>query len=257
MQENFQITIVIIAGTILLMSLVFFIVLSAIMYQKARNSHEQNYQYLKNKYDKEILQANIEVKQTTLNKISEEIHDNVGQLLSLVKLNLYQLNKINKNERISDTIELTNTAILGLRNIAHIISSNKLDDTSLTDLLKKEIEQINKTKIIIGDLHVSEMFNDNLSSEITLILYRMSQEIINNIIKHSKATKAIINITQNKSKMHLQISDNGIGFNIDEIEGKNNGFQNLKRRAKIINADLKISSTKNIGTEVLITITNN
>jgi len=235
MPENNSIVYIILLASILLAALVFFIVFALIQYQKAKGVHVEEMEQLKEKVHKEKLTAELEIKEQTLDNISQEIHDNIGQVLSLANLNL---KTVTENENINESLDHIETVISSIRGISHLISSNKLENAVMEDLLQKEVDQ-----------------NLVLDREKSFILYRMIQECIHNVIKHAGAKNMILEISDHRNGYLFSLKDNGEGFNIDENKN-GNGMQNLKRRAELIDADFDIESVVNEGTEIKIFIEN-
>jgi len=252
MPENNSIVYIILLASILLAALVFFIVFALIQYQKAKGVHVEEMEQLKEKVHKEKLTAELEIKEQTLDNISQEIHDNIGQVLSLAKINL---KTVPENENINESLDHIETVISSIRGISHLISSNKLENAVMEDLLQKEVDQINRTGVLHAELQNSTKDYLVLDREKSFILYRMIQECIHNVIKHARAKNMILEISDHRNGYLFSLKDNGEGFNIDENKN-GNGMQNLKRRAELIDADFDIESVVNEGTEIKIFIEN-
>ena len=155
-----------------------------------------------------------------------------------------------------ESIDLLDKAIESIRGISHIISSNKLDDTHLTDLLAKEIEQLNNSGAFDCRLHILADREIELGAEKSFIIYRMVQESINNTIKHAKANKIDIFVREVDDNFSISVKDDGNGFEVKSKIAKSNGLQNLYKRAEVIDAKLQILSKTGIGTEIIITFSN-
>jgi len=222
-----------------------------IQYRKAKGIHVLEMQQLEEQLKKEMLTAQLEIKEETLDNISMEIHDNIGQVLSLARINLEIIEE--KSENVDESLGHINSAIISLRSISHLISKNKLEEDELEDLLRKEIEQINRTGKITGTFEIQAENYVELDSEKSFILYRMVQECINNILKHAGAKNVKIVLADAVDGYLFSIIDDGKGYNVKE-KWNSNGIQNLKRRGELINAELKINSESNKGTEVQILI---
>ncbi len=254
MHETFQIIIAIISGTILLISLVVFVVFSTLQYRRAKKIHEYEKEQLKIKFDKEVLNVELEVKEATLQFVSEEIHDNVGQLLSLIKMNLYQLSKETDAKRVDEISQLVSDAMKSLREISHMLSQNSLDGNNLIELINRQVVAINRIGKFDSSFTTDLDEPPKIDSQTILVLFRMLQELINNSLKYSEANSLSISLREDSKHYELIVQDDGVGFDLDEKSVKGNGLQNLYRRAEIIDADLQIWSEENQGVKTKIII---
>ena len=128
----------------------------------------------------------------------------------------------------------------------------------MIDVLKAETEVIGRSKIVdvVFEVRGEVLF---LNSEKELLIFRIFQEACNNILKHAKASNITIDLTYERDYVHLKISDNGIGFKIEETMKakeirKMSGLKNIHQRAEIMGAETYIYSTPNIGTTIHIKI---
>jgi signal transduction histidine kinase len=198
-------------------------------------------------YGQTLLKSQIEIQEQTLQHISREIHDNIGQVLSLVSLNLNTITA-SDNAKLNFTKELITKAIDDLRGLSKSLNPDRVQNIGITESIKTELDQLQRTGIFQTSLIIEKDLNE-ISAENTIILYRMVQEVLNNIIKHSRATEIIISIHGDELTESITIIDNGCGFNVEDIT-TGLGLQNLTQRAAIINAELKITSKINEGTNV-------
>ena len=148
--------------------------------------------------------------------------------------------------------------LVDLNDISKSLDSSQLFAHGLIDVLKAETEVIGRSKIVdvVFDVRGEVLF---LNSEKELLIFRIFQEACNNILKHAKASNITIDLTYERDYVHLKISDDGIGFNIEETMKskeirKMSGLKNIHQRAEIIGAETKIYSTPNIGTTIHIKI---
>lgn len=260
MQEDFQVIFIVVIGTLLLILLVGFIVLSVYFYQRTQHRHSQDLADLKNSVQKEILIAQLEIKENTLNTISQEIHDNIGQVLSLAKLNLNTvlIHEASSLDKITSTKDLIGKAIQDLRNLSKTLNSEYISEHSLSQLLQADIDTIEKSGDYKAELHIIGE-ERMLDPQHQLIIYRIFQEVLNNIIKHAKGDRIRILFDYSTNPFQLSIQDNGIGFgsaNPAELRktGNGSGLYNIQNRARLIGAELTYESTPNAGTTVKLAI---
>jgi len=230
----------------------FFISLG-LRYRKRKKENE----LLKTSYLLEIQKVHSEIQEETLRYVSRELHDNLGQIASLIKINLNTINTALLPQDIGEKVEATRGLMRRLTRDIKILSVglNKLHpDHSFVDAVKNEISQLNKTGVFTATLTISNDFIEP-QQEKSLMVFRMVQEVINNIIKHSQATTMNAHFFYKNGASVIELHDNGIGFNVNEpLRPDSSGLSNLRNRACFINADLKISSRKSMGTMVTITL---
>jgi two-component system, NarL family, sensor kinase len=255
MQEDFQVIFIVVIGTLLLILLVAFIVMSVYFYQRSQHKHLNAMEDLKNTVQKEILIAQLEIKEKTLNTIAQEIHDNIGQVLSLAKLNLNKVlvtDTTADSEKLNSTKDLIGKAIQDLRNLSKTLNTEYIGDHNLSQLLQTDINLIDK----MGDYKINlkiEGVERLHTPQNQLIIYRITQEALNNIIKHAKGNQIDIILNYLPDSFHLTIKDNGVGFQTSSriSEGKRgngSGIYNMQNRARLIGGVLSYESNPGAGT---------
>ena len=216
---------------------------------------------LKITFEKEILESKLEIQEQTLKNISQEIHDNIGQALSLVKLNI---NTININEpsqiqnKINDSRQLITKAIQDLRDLSKSLNTDYIVDSGLSKALEYELDMIRKTGVYEVKFDI-EGKQYRLGNQQELILFRIVQEVLNNIMKHAKATMIDVKLLFEPTLFTLKIIDNGVGFDTSRIEHNDYsnlglGVRNMHNRAKMINTHFQITSTPEHGTSIVLTL---
>jgi two-component system, NarL family, sensor kinase len=261
MQSGNDIYYTIISLTLVLILLLGFIVSFLFIYKSRQAKHRVEMQSVKEKYDREILKAQLEIKEQTLKNISEEIHDNVGQVLSLVVLSLsaIELNDIEKaSVKIESITRLVETAVSDLRNLSKTLDAENIASVGLPALIKFELELLEKTGVYQTSFKLSGT-EQKLDDQHEIVLYRIVQESLNNIIKHAGANSIKIGLNYSGRHLNIEIADNGIGFDIaaeaeKSIYKNGAGLKNMKRRAGLIGGSFDISSVLSEGTTVSVTV---
>lgn len=228
--------------------LIMIIFLVAIVFENERNIAIRKL----NENNKLLLE---EKRKTVLYEVSQEIHDNVGQTLSLAKLNLYLIHQFNDNHspsKLLDTINLLGKAISDLRNISHNLSSNNNIDFDLIEAIRDEVNIITKINCYQIDFNISGK-HKKLNPQTELILFRITQECLNNIIKHAMAKMIIINVEYTPNLFCLTVTDNGIGIDFKKlIAAEHGGINNMRDRIKVLGGNFEINSHLEQGTEIII-----
>lgn len=261
MQSQEDLIIIVIISTILIFLLAAFIVTILYLYQKKQIIFLKNIESIKLDYEKNLFKTKLEIQEQTSQNISREIHDNIGLSLTLAKLNLNLIDaSVNNafNEKIKSSISLISSALSDLNNISKSLNADLIQTYGFIKMLEMDIDQINKTGIcnIYFKLLGEPIFLDSFKE---LILYRIAQEGFNNIIKHSKAKEAFIELHYGNDFLTFSLKDNGIGFDNKNIycEKKNKtkaGLININQRSKLVGGYCKIESEISKGTSITITV---
>lgn len=256
MSDNYLIPLFI-AGTLLIVLFAFFLIALLVVQRGRRNRAQMEKNAIIASHKQEMLTIHIEVQDEMFNKISRELHDNVGQVLSAANMQLYSLvHSINQKSVptvVEETMSLIRTAINDIRDLSHSLNSEHTMRLGLIEVLKKELAYVYDTQKIECEL-IAQDDDLNLSKDEELVIYRITQEALNNIIKHAQATKIAVTVSANSERFSISIKDNGIGFNIsDAYTGI--GLSNMRQRAIMLNASLNITSTISGGSSIDLNLT--
>ena len=256
-QEDFLITIVIASVFFVLIGIFLMILVFYFLRRQRKNRMEK--EDMRNRFEQTLLNTQLEIQEHTFNYISQEIHDNIGQILSLVRINMNVLSEKFGEDNFDTTDELLGKAIRDLRNLSHNLNSNRLKEIGIVEGLRSLIIQLDKTEKYTTEFISPENALSFMNNDHCLILYRMVQEVIHNILKHANATHIVLEIKpKGNISYFVTITDNGKGFDMKALQGQNTGIglQNIFSRAKLINATVKVNSKKGEGTSIIFEITN-
>lgn len=198
----------------------------------------------------DLLKAMMQGEEEERKRIAKELHDGIGGMLAAIKMNLVVLKPEQTNDDIDAIVKIVENTAIEVRRTSHnlmpeILTRHKLDQALIMYLENMQIpSQLHVDLQFHGDLH-------KLSKQVELIIYRIIQELVQNIIKHSKATKAEIQITQFENNVSIVVEDNGIGFDSNE-QHKGLVLQNLQFRVKALEGDIFIQSNKGNSTTIFI-----
>ncbi len=218
---------------------------------------QRNLEEFKSKQEKLILQTELEIQEQTFQFISMEIHDNITQVLSLAKLHLNCLiviQDIENIDRLNKSKDLISKSLEDLSNLSKSLDSDIIESHGLIHAIKYEIDRWKRFTDDIIELEIIGNV-DFLNNKNELLVFRIIQEALNNIIKYAKASTIVIRIEQTDYELKISISDNGIGFDIEKIYenkpvGKMSGLKNMKQRAEILRGKLNIFPTPGGGSTV-------
>jgi two-component system NarL family sensor kinase len=247
----------ILAGSILFLLFACFIIAYILIYRKRRKSHHEEIDRIKLLFNEELLKSRLEIQEHTFTHISQEIHDNVGQILSLAKIQLNIMDEKDLLDRIvlSDAQENISQAMNDLRDIAKGLSSERILMLNLKDTIQQELQRINKTGMFKAVVVVNGT-EQPINVQKKLIIFRIIQESLQNIIKHARATLIDISINYKPDYIEVLISDDGQGFDVNTKPNgeKGLGLMNMINRATIMGGKLEINSILEKGTEISLII---
>jgi two-component system, NarL family, sensor kinase len=251
--EDINITIVYLTLGFLLFAL--FIILFIAIYRLRLNRDIKERMQMKTKFEHELLQSQLEIQEQTLKNISQEIHDNVGQVLSLAKLNLATSQSLH-DEKVTASQQLVSKAIQDLRDLSRSLDTDYVSQMGLLRSVEYELEMIQKTGTLQTKLNVEgSVYKFDRQKE--LILFRIVQEILHNIIKHAGATAVSVQFMYTDDALKLTVTDDGKGFDLSPLNDDNNsafglGIRNMHNRAKLMGAEFSMHSKKGEGTTATI-----
>lgn len=223
------------------------------IYRKKQKDYFHRQQLLQENFKKELLQAQLETQESTFNSLSQELHDNIGQVLSLAKLNM-SLVEINADSKLLDNIkqtkELLNNAINDIRDISKTLNTDYIKQKDIAQLVDQELAMLRRTRKFEAVLKThGNAFS--ITPDRLLILFRMIQECLNNIVKHAQATAIEVTLNYSDQDFTITIADNGHGFNTAET-ANGIGLSNIRSRSKMIDSQVAINSTIDKGTTISI-----
>ncbi|MBF6642516.1 hypothetical protein IVB69_13575 [Flavobacterium sp. J49] len=205
-------------------------------------------------HKQELFTTQKEIQQETIEHIGREIHDNIGQKLTLASLYTQQLEFENKAPHVNNTIEnisaIINESIAELRELSKSLIDNAIDANTISQLIEKECQKIKSLKKC-NVIYSSNSLKINLKYQEKSILIRIVQEFINNSIKHSKCQNIFVELLSNENNIVLSLKDDGIGFNTESISS-GQGIANMKKRTAIIGGKMELKSSQSNGTQLII-----
>lgn len=236
------------ASTYLLIAFVCFVILLAYLFTARKNKLLREKKIMQTQFEQELLRTQLEIQEQTLKTISQEIHDNVGQVLSLAKLNLGTLPN-STDPKVQDTKELVSKAIKDLRSLSHSLHSDVIAELGLQQSIANELNIIGNTQVFETELKTTgPVFK--IDSQKEMVLFRIVQEALNNCIKYSAAKKITVVLQYQPQLFTLQVQDNGKGFNAHENIGI--GMKSMLNRAQLIGGTFSLKSTEGQGTVVTV-----
>ena len=205
------------------------------------------------KHTHEMTQSIINAHEAERKKLAEELHDNVNQLLGVVKLYVEhaQVDPPGRNEVLKKSSEYLDLVIKEIRQLSKTLTPPTLILNGLVASITDMIGSIEHARNIGIELDATEFDEKSLSNAKQLMTYRIIQEQLNNVLKHSEADHVNIALKQNNGVVHLTIQDNGVGFDSQAVK-LGFGLNNIRNRLEVVNGKLQIQSEPGKGCTLLI-----
>lgn len=253
-------------GSLGMLILAFSVILFVVLYQKKILSQQNVIQAAENRHQKELLNATIQVAELEREKIAKNIHDDIGTILNVIKLNFTKMSRNPSDKELSeqlikDSMSLLDDSIQNIRGIARDLMPPTLVKLGFEKGIAELCRQVNAS----GTITIKSEFrfgSSRLPAKTELQLYRIIQEVINNIIKHSKATQAGVFVRSDASELVVDISHDGIGISSEMIAQlteaeKGIGLKSIQSRVQLINASIQYFTIgpKQAGISIAVPVT--
>ncbi len=236
----------------------FFLIIYVLSYNDKKRKIHIEQERLQMNFEKELLKVRMEVREQTMQTIGADLHDNIGQLLSLTSLTLASVkgsNQVTTERKIATAKELVSKSIDEVRQLGKLIQGDQLVRSGLPNAIMFELDRVEKSGMFETTL-VQKGFLNIKSHDKDLIAFRLFQEALSNIVKHSRGNAIHVQLLQKDQWLTLEIYDNGQGF--DMLGTRNHsdgmGLLSMERRAAIVGGKVLLNSSPGNGTEISITI---
>ena len=243
-EQESQFLLILFGGIFFSLIMSFFVVAMVVLHRQRQIQNRQKINQIKIEHEKTLLNIENEIQQETLSHIGRELHDNIGQLLSLAKLNFSSA----KPEKQSEGKVILNQIIKEVRGLSKTLNIDWVESISLAEFIKQELGKIQATGFCETTLENS-LEDIELTKDQKLVLIRVTQECLNNAIKHASPDRIDVKIYQNGKGKVMEIIDNGHGFD-QNIQSKGSGMTNLKKRMETIGGEFQLTSVVGKGTDI-------
>ncbi|GAA3756751.1 sensor histidine kinase [Flavobacterium ginsengiterrae] len=249
--ERKEIQLLVISLGIVFFTLLAIVVVLFFYFLKKKNNYLVEKMESEMYFQSELVKTRIEIKDQTLSEISKELHDNIGQIISvgIMQLNMSISSKSIQVKELKELKDVLAKALDELRILSRIINKDNLLQSNFIEAIKQDLERVKKLKKI--------QYRYNLTGEIPkineehdLFIYRIFQEALHNSLKHSHSDLYEVNIATTETLFQLKLKDFGIGYDTNKANS-GQGLTNMKLRAKLIGAQLIMESDSS-GTTVTL-----
>lgn len=193
-------------------------------------------------------------------RLSKEFHDGIGQNLLVIRNSILKIKKEELQpkqlQKLDEISHIASDILDEVRLISQNLRPSTLDSLGLTASIKSMINKLNEVSETVFILNCPQSIDDIINKDVEINMYRIIQEITNNVIKHAKAKSVLIDIIMKKDSITINSIDDGIGFDLNSKnrELPKNGLSGMKERVAILKGELNISSVINKGTITKISI---
>ena len=200
-------------------------------------------------FDAEIVQAQTETQEQTLKNIGWELHDNVGQLLAFANMQLSILKMQVTDDikvKFKETSEALKESLKEVRSLSKSLNNEVILNIGFEESITNELDRLQKMKFASATFEVKGEKVDFKNRKDEIIIFRIIQEFLSNSVKYSEAKNLNITLNYKPNSLIITATDEGKGFDINDIE-KGSGLINMKSRAALINAELELTSQPEKG----------
>lgn len=236
---------------IIIFALIVFVVLFFIAFQKRKNKFIMERIEAEQRFEKELVNSRLEIQEQTLKNIAWELHDNVGQLLSVANIQLNMMMTTASDEmkgQIKETKDVVAATVQEVRALSKTLNTEVVLNNGLVKSVRTELARFNRLNFLQTDLKIEGEIV-SIKSEDEIIIFRILQEFFSNVIKHAKANNLFVVLCYCGDELEITVEDNGVGFNTFLNTG-NSGLHNMKSRANLLGATYNLISKPNEGTKL-------
>ncbi len=244
----------IIFGTTVMLLMAFFIVVFVLYYQRKQSEQREKVQEMENAFQKKLLEVSVAATEAERRRMAQDLHDGVGALLSLTKLSLNTLHTRLSNDKdsqlsqqVRDSLDETMAQV---RRISRELVPTTLEHFGLPAALNEFVTKNGQTNNVRVTFGAEGDETQRLEPKIELMLYRITQELVNNAIKHSSGTSVHVQLALSPHPLELWVEDNGRGFDINKIRQEPHnglGLDSIEARLRIINGNIAYETVPQHG----------
>ena len=245
-EQESQIALIIFGGAFLAVLMSTFIVSMVVLHRQRQVQNRQKLDQIKAEHEKTLLNVENEIQQETLTHVGRELHDNIGQLLSLAKISLHSA----KPEKQAEGKEYINDIIKEVRMLSKKLNLDWVESTVLDDFIQQQLQKIESTGFCKTSLDSDQSFSI-LTKNQKLVLVRVIQECLNNAIKHAQPDTLEIQISNDQTSRKIEIRDDGRGFDTNQ-QSTGSGMFNLSKRMETIGGKFYLTSEVGKGTHITL-----
>ncbi len=248
--------VVLLAGAVFT-GIVGFVIYFVVLYRNRQLKNKKEQDEREAAFRQELLKTQLEIQEQTFEHVSKEIHDNITQVLSFVKLSLGTVGNTlepDKKAKVNESRELIAQSINDLRDLSKSLSFEHISSLGLAKTIEAEVERINKSGLL-KVYFSAEGQPFSIGEQHELVLFRILQEALNNALKHAAAKHFKISLQYHHDLLNLSLEDDGLGFSPGLLNNKSgSGLRNMENRAALIGGKATIESAPGNGCRINISL---
>jgi signal transduction histidine kinase len=262
-QESIPVVLLVAIGTVAMLMLVVSIMMFVALYQRKVLAQKNEIQAAENRHQKELLNASMEIAEQEREKIAKNIHDDVGTLLNVIRLQMTKLSRnatdVSKTEElVKESLTMVDESIQTVRGIAHDLMPPTLVKLGFDKGVAELCRQINASGQVKVEATVDTK-DRRLPARSELQLYRAVREVINNILKHSKASALNVAVRATNESLSVLIHHNGIGISNEAAtqlaqSDKGVGLKSIQSRVQLVNGTIQYLTKGQSDSDILIEV---
>lgn len=255
MEKN-QLILFFFVSSIILIIVVFSIIAFLFQYRKRKIEFTIEQETAAIRHELNLQNAKLEMQNETLTIIGRELHDNIGQLLTVSKIHANSLLKESgENKKLIALDDALDKTITEVKALSKSLDASRINNFGLQNEIENEVERLNKLQI--AQLNLLFTGDNNLSSDRAIMLFRILQEFLSNSIKYSRCKTILIDLVFSNETVSVSLKDDGKGFDKQQ-KANGSGLLNMEKRANFLLANNFIfDSSPNNGTSLSFTLQNN
>lgn len=199
------------AGLAIFLMMVSFVVFTVILYSQRQKAYLSERREREVRYKAELSQVQGEILEDIMKQVSSEIHDNLGQQAAVLKLQLHGIKKMRDADMADKALETLGGLISDMKSLSVSLNTEQLKKNTLPESVLFETARIHNTGLIGVKTEIEQDLMP-MSPEVRIFLYRIVQELLQNALKHARATEISVRIHGNEQLVRIEVSDNGIGM---------------------------------------------
>jgi signal transduction histidine kinase len=247
--EQREVLRIVLVSSVTLFILLVMVVTLLVLFQRRKLKHELEKKEQEQAFKQEQDKTRIEIQENALKNLAWELHDNIGQLLSVARMQLNMLQfqmETDKKEKVAEISEVLKITLNEVRSLSKTLNPEVVTSIGLKSAIQTEIDRFKRLQFI-ETVFIVNGEERSIDAKDELIIFRIIQEFFSNTIKHSKAKnlEVIMDYTSN-NELVINLKDDGRGFDSGMLR-KGSGLINITSRAKMINATVDIQSEKGKG----------
>jgi hypothetical protein len=238
---------------VVILLLTAFVIVFFVVYQRRKNKMLQEQFEAKQRFEREIASSRIEMQEQTLKNVGWELHDNIGQLLSVANMQLNMFSKNYPKAEKSSVLEIKETvsnSLQEVRSLSKSLNNQVIGYAGLVVSIENELARFQRMGVIETQLEMTGE-KQEIPQQHSIILFRILQEFFSNVIKHAEASTLIVRIAFTSEEIMITAKDNGQGFDMEAVK-KNSGLFNMESRAALIKAKFELETSIAVGTSLYL-----